>query len=87
MQLKKQLQHWLEAIQKALACYNKQATLMSPPHQRLEWKEVLEYTFLAKFDLLRFSCEDIWVKQWAQAANWEAMSKYFKLKGMHEEID
>jgi len=77
----------LEAIQKALAHYNKQATMMSPPHQCLEWKEVLKYTFLAEFDLLWFSCEDIQVKQWAQAANREATSKYFKLKGVHEEID
>ena len=60
---------------------------MSPPRQRLEWKEVLEYTFLAEFDLLRFSREDIRVKQWAQAANREAMSRYFKIKGTREEIN
>ena len=60
---------------------------MSPPHQHLDWKEVLEYTFLAEFNLLWFACDDIQEKQWAQVANQEVTGKYFKIKGTHEEID
>ena len=47
---------------------------------------MLKYAFLTEFDLLRFSQEDIWEKQWAQPGICEATAKYFKVKGAHAEI-
>ena len=44
----------------ALKYYNRAAALLDPPQPRLHWQEVVEYTTLAEFDLLRTAArEDI----------------------------
>ena len=52
----------------------------------MTWDQVVEYTFLAEFDLLRFSQVDIREKQWAQPGVREATTRYFKLKCVQDEI-
>ncbi|KAG2034071.1 hypothetical protein BDR03DRAFT_870823 [Suillus americanus] len=41
------------AIRSALNTYNSIASSMYPPRQTLKWEDVVEYMFLADFDLLR----------------------------------
>ncbi|KAG2052118.1 hypothetical protein BDR06DRAFT_888378, partial [Suillus hirtellus] len=50
--ISKALQQHSEAIQAALNCYNVQAAALVPPHPQLTWKDIVEYSFLGKFDLL-----------------------------------
>ncbi|KAF8516427.1 hypothetical protein BU17DRAFT_76640 [Hysterangium stoloniferum] len=50
------------------------------PRRQLEWKEVVEYAFLADFDLLHDACQDISHKLLA-------MDLYFKIQCACEEID
>lgn len=59
---------------------------MTPPRPPLSWKEIVDYSFLAEFDLLRHSREDIRHQPWAQVARREAMVKYFKLCRAQEEV-
>ncbi|KAI6016132.1 hypothetical protein BKA83DRAFT_4465493 [Pisolithus microcarpus] len=61
----KALQTHSAAIKAALECYNKCALAMQPPHQTLQWEQVIEYAFLANFDLLRDTHEDISKHPWA----------------------
>ncbi|KAI6017733.1 hypothetical protein BKA83DRAFT_4465154 [Pisolithus microcarpus] len=61
----KALQSHSAAIKVALERYNKCALAMQPPHQMLRWEQVVEYAFLANFDLLRDMCEDISQCPWA----------------------
>ena len=86
-QISKQLQRRSETIKNSLKKYNKQALLMNPPQATLEWRDVLEYAFLAEFDLLRFSQEDIRDKQWAKPGVREATVKYFQVKCAYSEIN
>ena len=48
-----------------LDSYNAAAHALTPPHQQLEWKDVIEYAFLADFDLLRNARQDISHRPWA----------------------
>jgi len=52
----------------------------------LEWKEVVEYAFLADFDLLRDVRQDISKRPWATPAGRLAMDHYFKMCRATEEI-
>jgi hypothetical protein len=48
-----------EAIRNALTRYNTEAAKLSPPRPKLSWKAIVEYSFLAEFDLLRECRVDI----------------------------
>jgi hypothetical protein len=52
----------------------------------LAWKDIVEYSFLGEFDLLRHSCADIRDDDWTKPAHREATVKYFRLQRAHEEI-
>jgi hypothetical protein len=47
------LQARSQAIHNALEWYNASALALSPPRTTLQWSEVVEYAFLADFDLLQ----------------------------------
>ncbi|KAJ7821021.1 hypothetical protein B0H14DRAFT_2253421, partial [Mycena olivaceomarginata] len=49
----KSLQVWSKAIKTAIGQYNEVAEAMTPLKPTLNWEEVVEYVFLADFDLLR----------------------------------
>ncbi|KIK22288.1 hypothetical protein PISMIDRAFT_11754 [Pisolithus microcarpus 441] len=75
------------AIHTALDRFNTAARTCSPPHPQLTFKEVVEYTFLADFDLLHnATCEDISQRPWATPAACAAMDQYFKVRRVEEEI-
>ncbi|KAI6006783.1 hypothetical protein EDD15DRAFT_2383819 [Pisolithus albus] len=68
------------AIRTALDRFNTTARACSPPRPQLTFEEVVEYTFLADFDLLRNATrEDISQRPWASPA-------YFKVCRAEEEI-
>ena len=74
------------AIKTALEKYNTAARAMSPPRQFLEWQQIVEYAFLADFDLLRDARQDISTRKWATPAGRLAMDTYFKICRAQEEI-
>jgi hypothetical protein len=82
----KALQTHSTAIRNALDCYNATARALSPPHQMLKWEEVVEYTFLADFDLLCNSHSDVSQWQWATPTARQATDFYFKCCHAKEEI-
>jgi hypothetical protein len=74
------------AIRTALTKYNEAAADLFPPRSPLSWEEIVEYAFLADFDLLRDTREDIRQRPWATPAARLAMDSYFKLLRAEEEI-
>ena len=85
-QIGKALQRRSEAIKNALNRYNTQAIKLTPPRPTLSWKEIVDYSFLGEFDLLRHSRADIRNEPWAHVTRREAMVKYFKLCRAQEEV-
>jgi len=76
-------------IRAALDRYNN-ARLRLPLQGRppqLQWSDVASYAFLAEFDLLRDTREDIRQKPWTKPAVREAMTQYFKIQRSREEIE
>lgn len=59
---------------------------MYPPRKTLKWEEVVEYAFLADFDLLRDTRTDVSQRPWASVAARSAMDLYFKMCRAREEI-
>ncbi|PSS29557.1 hypothetical protein PHLCEN_2v2956 [Hermanssonia centrifuga] len=77
-----------KAIRTALSKYNKLAVLMEPKAPTLQWKDIVNYTFIAEFDLLRnsHSHQDITSKPWAIQLHREVAAKHFKVIRAHDEI-
>ncbi|KAF8341085.1 hypothetical protein F5887DRAFT_1062512 [Amanita rubescens] len=75
------------SIKKALQNYNAAATALRPSAPKLTWEEVVEYAFLADFDLLRATRQDIREKPWAKPANRTLRDTYFKMERAREEIE
>jgi hypothetical protein len=75
-----------QSIQRAIEKYNSAAQALSPPRPTLEWKQVVEYSFLADFDLLHDTNRTIVDKLWSQPTARNAMNTYFKLCQAREEI-
>ncbi|KAJ7168423.1 hypothetical protein C8R43DRAFT_1085763 [Mycena crocata] len=82
----KALQSRSKAVKGAIDKYNDAATVMAPPRPTLAWEEVVEYAFLADFDLLRDGRQDIRSETWAQPAGRAAMDQHYKLVRADEEI-
>lgn len=82
----KALQARSPAIRTALERYNTAALALNPPRRTLQWKEVVEYAFLADFDLLRDARQDISQRIWATPAGRLAMDLHFKICRAKEEI-
>jgi len=59
------------AIRTAIDKYNKLATQMRPPAQTLDWKNIVNYTFVSEFDILQhtYSGADIASRPWIAPAN------------------
>ncbi|KAF8126588.1 hypothetical protein EV363DRAFT_1401744 [Boletus edulis] len=74
------------AIRTALDRYNKLAPRQKPPRPKLEYSEVIGYSALGEFSLLKISRSDVLSKPWAQPANREMLIKYFKVLRSKEEI-
>ncbi|KAF7977125.1 hypothetical protein HWV62_4742 [Athelia sp. TMB] len=77
-----------KAVQSALDRYNAVAPLMKPPAPKLEWKQIMDYVFISEFELLKYlrSHRDITNEPWSRPVYREATTKFFKLRGAHEEL-
>ncbi|KAJ7713402.1 hypothetical protein DFH07DRAFT_688765, partial [Mycena maculata] len=82
----KLLQVRSKAVKAAIARYNEVAEAMTPPKPTLDWEDVIEYAFLADFNLLREGREDIRGEPWAQPAGQATMDQHYKLLRADEEI-
>ena len=80
----KALQTCLAAIWTALTQYNIVAKALG--HCTLEFDKVVKYAFLADFNLLRDTRQDISMRPWASPAARLAINTYFKLCWAKEEV-
>ncbi|KAJ7048972.1 hypothetical protein C8F01DRAFT_1003511 [Mycena amicta] len=81
----KALQARSKAVKTALIRYNEAARTLVPPRPLLTWEEVVNYAFLADFDLLRLAREDIREAAWTRAGAREAMDQHFRILRAEEE--
>ncbi|KAJ7150008.1 hypothetical protein C8R43DRAFT_1128075 [Mycena crocata] len=82
----KALQSRSRAVRAAMNKYNAAAMGMTPPRTTITWETVVEYVFLADFDLLHNRWEDIQNEPWAQPSGQAVMDQHFKLLHANEEI-
>ena len=75
-----------QAVRTALQNYNAAAQALVPPRPPLSWDDVVEYAFLADFDLLSDTRADVRLKIWAKPASRILMDQHFKMKRAREEI-
>ncbi|KAH7904704.1 hypothetical protein BJ138DRAFT_1235525 [Hygrophoropsis aurantiaca] len=85
-QIAKALQTRATAIRNALERYNKYGAALDPPVAKLTFDNVLEYTFLSEFDLIRHNDSDIHQKRWAHSTARQDAVQYFDLLRSREEI-
>ncbi|KAJ7188454.1 hypothetical protein C8R46DRAFT_834724, partial [Mycena filopes] len=81
------LQARSQAIRNALGRYNTAASALNPPRQHLSWNEVVDYTFLSEWDLLRDPDGNAALRPWASPAARLVLDTYFKLERADEEIE
>ncbi|KAJ7894664.1 hypothetical protein B0H14DRAFT_3854252 [Mycena olivaceomarginata] len=82
----KALQARSKAVKHAIDNYNAAACLLDPPMPHLTWKQVVEYVFLADFDILRDTRAEVQSHPWTRPAYQLAMDRYFKILRAREEI-
>ncbi|KAF8131776.1 hypothetical protein K438DRAFT_1788198 [Mycena galopus ATCC 62051] len=82
----KALQSRSKAIRNAIERYNEVALAMDPPMPTLSWDEVVNYGFLAEFDLLRDTRDSVRSRPWTRPNYRLAMDSYFKILRAQEEI-
>ncbi|KAJ7615411.1 hypothetical protein FB45DRAFT_841871 [Roridomyces roridus] len=82
----KSLQARSKAVRSAVSRYNAAATAVTPPRDSVDIEKVLEYAFLADFDLLRHSHHDVGRQYWARPAYRAVMNRWFRLERAREEI-
>ncbi|KAF8133486.1 hypothetical protein K438DRAFT_1507353, partial [Mycena galopus ATCC 62051] len=81
----KALQARSQAIRNALGRYNTAARNLG--RRELSWEEVLDYTFLSEWDLLRDPDANAKLRPWASPAARLILDTYFKMQRAKEEID
>jgi hypothetical protein len=85
--ISKALKSRSKAIQRALVAYNQAAALLQNPRPKLTWAQIVEYTTIAEFEILRIGArEDIRNLEWANARNRQASIYHLKLIHAREEI-
>ncbi|KAJ7703810.1 hypothetical protein B0H14DRAFT_2647720 [Mycena olivaceomarginata] len=82
----KALQTRSKTIRTALVRYNAAATSLDPPRCTVKWEEVVEFTFLPDFDLLRDLEGNAAIRPWATPAARALMDTHFKILRAKEEI-
>ncbi|KAJ7866594.1 hypothetical protein B0H14DRAFT_3084195 [Mycena olivaceomarginata] len=82
----KALQARSKAVKNAIGNYNTAAGLLDPPMPHLSWEQVVEYAFLADFDILRDTRTEVQSRPWTHPAYRLVMDRYFKILRAREEI-
>ncbi|KAF8193181.1 hypothetical protein K438DRAFT_1969669 [Mycena galopus ATCC 62051] len=67
-----------KAIRNALNRYNTAAEVLDPPGRLLTWAEVVDYTFLSDFDILRNPDTTSSIRAWATPAAHQLLDSYCK---------
>ncbi|KAJ7208898.1 hypothetical protein GGX14DRAFT_338005, partial [Mycena pura] len=80
------LQARSKAVKNAVDAYNSAAGLLDPPMRQLTWEQVVEYAFLADFDILRDTSAEVQSRPWARPVYRLAMDRYFRILRAREEI-
>lgn len=75
------------AIGTALTNYNRLAKTLDPPREDLDFQEILHYSSLAEFDLLRDTRNNVQTRIWAQPTYRLAMASYYKVQCAHKELE
>lgn len=75
-----------EAIRNAIKTYNKAADAANPKRDRLDPDEVLQYSYIGQFDVLRDTRNAITEKPWSVPANRIARDAWYKTERAREEI-
>ncbi|KZP18222.1 hypothetical protein FIBSPDRAFT_1046284 [Athelia psychrophila] len=83
----KALQTRSRAIGTALTNYNRLAKTLDPPREDLDFQEILHYSSLAEFDLLRDTRNNVQTRIWAQPTYRLAMASYYKVQCAHKELE
>ncbi|KAJ7083938.1 hypothetical protein B0H15DRAFT_923758 [Mycena belliarum] len=82
----KALQARSKAVRRVIETYNTAALALDPPMPTLSWEQVVEYTFLADFDILRDTDSEVQSRPWTRPAYRLAMDRYFRILRAREEI-
>ncbi|KAJ7138686.1 hypothetical protein C8R43DRAFT_1131867 [Mycena crocata] len=82
----KALQARSKAVHNTIDRYNTAASALVPPMPQMSWEQVVEYVFLANFDILRDTGVEIQSRPWTRPAYRLAMDQYFKILLAKEEI-
>ncbi|KAF8180065.1 hypothetical protein K438DRAFT_1977033 [Mycena galopus ATCC 62051] len=82
----KALQSRSKGIRNAIERYNAVALSMDPPMPTLSWDEVVNFGFLAEFNLLRDTRDSVPSRPWTRRNYHLAMDSYFKILRAREEI-
>ncbi|KAJ6602590.1 hypothetical protein DFH09DRAFT_899846 [Mycena vulgaris] len=75
----KALQARSKAVRSAIEHYNVATIALDPPMPTLAWEQVVEYVFLADFDILRDTRPEIQLRPWTRPVYWLAMDQYFRI--------
>ncbi|KAJ7192978.1 hypothetical protein GGX14DRAFT_305903, partial [Mycena pura] len=82
----KALQVRSKAIRAALARYNSAAAALQPPQISMSWADVIDYAFLAHFDILRDPEGSAALRAWSDPLARALMDGHFKIQRAKEEI-
>ncbi|KAJ7367265.1 hypothetical protein DFH08DRAFT_680415 [Mycena albidolilacea] len=82
----KALQAHSKAVKNVIEHYNDAAAALDPPMCSVTWDQVVEYAFLADFNILRDTHAEVQSKPWLSPAYRLDMDRYFKTLRAHEEI-
>ncbi|KAJ7156121.1 hypothetical protein C8R43DRAFT_949615 [Mycena crocata] len=82
----KALQARSKAVKNAIERYNAAASVLRPLMPQLTWEQVVEYAFLADFDILQDTRAEVRSRLWTRPAYRLGMDRYFKLLCAKEEI-
>ena len=80
------LKNHSKSIQNAITTYNEAAAALCPPRWKITWDEIVDFSYLSEFDILRDTHEDVREKKWATPQNCLLMSRFFKYVWAEEEI-
>ncbi|KAE9394363.1 hypothetical protein BT96DRAFT_827782, partial [Gymnopus androsaceus JB14] len=75
-----------KSIQNAITAYNEAAATLSLPRLKITWDEIVDFSYLSEFDILRDTREDVRERKWATPQNRLLMSRFFKYIRAEEEI-
>lgn len=75
-----------KSIQTAISAYNEAAAALSPRRSQVSWDDVVEFSYLSEFDILRDTRNDVRERNWATQKNRMLMQEFFKLIRAENEL-